>query len=335
MLGAIFLIVLALLLIGIVISCVQVVPQAYAYIVEFFGSYRTTWEHGLHFKIPFVERIASRVSLKEQVCDFAPSSVITKDNVTMKIDTVVYFKIFDPRLYTYGVDRPVSALENLNATTLRNIIGGMELDQTLTSRDIINAQMQQILDVATDAWGIKVTRVELKNIIPPAEIQSAMEKQMKAEREKRQTILEASAHKESVVARAEGDKQAKILAAEAERDAQIALAEGRARSIALVYEAEANGLKALKEANADASVLKLKGLEALKNVADGRATKIYMPTDLAGVISSLGLVSEATGLGDATPVDKTPKPAPAAEEDPCCEDDEKSPETRRMAGIIE
>ena len=335
MLGAIFLIVLALLLIGIVISCVQVVPQAYAYIVEFFGSYRTTWEHGLHFKIPFVERIASRVSLKEQVCDFAPSSVITKDNVTMKIDTVVYFKIFDPRLYTYGVDRPVSALENLNATTLRNIIGGMELDQTLTSRDIINAQMQQILDVATDAWGIKVTRVELKNIIPPAEIQSAMEKQMKAEREKRQTILEASAHKESVVARAEGDKQAKILAAEAERDAQIALAEGRARSIALVYEAEANGLKALKEANADASVLKLKGLEALKNVADGRATKIYMPTDLAGVISSLGLVSEATGLGDATPIDKTPKPAPAAEEDPCCEDDEKSPETRRMAGVIE
>jgi regulator of protease activity HflC (stomatin/prohibitin superfamily) len=335
MLGAIFLIVLALLLIGIVISCVQVVPQAYAYIVEFFGSYRTTWEHGLHFKIPFVERIASRVSLKEQVCDFAPSSVITKDNVTMKIDTVVYFKIFDPRLYTYGVDRPVSALENLNATTLRNIIGGMELDQTLTSRDIINAQMQQILDVATDAWGIKVTRVELKNIIPPAEIQSAMEKQMKAEREKRQTILEASAHKESVVARAEGDKQAKILAAEAERDAQIALAEGRARSIALVYEAEANGLKALKEANADASVLKLKGLEALKNVADGRATKIYMPTDLAGVISSLGLVSEATGLGDATPVDKTPKPAPAAEEDPCCEDDEKSPETRKMAGVIE
>jgi regulator of protease activity HflC (stomatin/prohibitin superfamily) len=273
------------------------------------------------------------VSLKEQVCDFAPSSVITKDNVTMKIDTVVYFKIFDPRLYTYGVDRPVSALENLNATTLRNIIGGMELDQTLTSRDIINAQMQQILDVATDAWGIKVTRVELKNIIPPAEIQSAMEKQMKAEREKRQTILEASAHKESVVARAEGDKQAKILAAEAERDAQIALAEGRARSIALVYEAEANGLKALKAANADASVLKLKGLEALKNVADGRATKIYMPTDLAGVVSSLGLVSEAIGIGDAEPIDKTPRPAPQPEEDPCCDDEEKSVETQKMASI--
>ena len=298
----IFIIVLIVLILWLLLSCIRVVPQANAYVIEFLGSYRATWEHGLHLKVPFVERIAGKISLKEQVCDFAPSNVITKDNVTMKIDTVVYFKIFDPRLYTYGVDRPVSALENLNATTLRNIIGGMELDQTLTSRDIINSQMQQILDEATDAWGIKVTRVELKNIIPPAEIQSAMEKQMKAEREKRQTILEATAHKESVVARAEGDKQAKILAAEAERDAQIALAEGRARSIALVYQAEADGLKALKDANVDESVLKLKGLEALKNVSDGRATKIYMPTDLTGVISSLGLVSEATGLGDATPI---------------------------------
>ena len=195
--------------------------------------------------------VARRVNLKEQVVDFPPQPVITKDNVTMQIDSIVFFRITDAKLYTYGVDRPVSALENLNATTLRNIIGGMELDQTLTSRDIINSQMQQILDEATDAWGIKVTRVELKNIIPPAEIQSAMEKQMKAEREKRQTILEATAHKESVVARAEGDKQAKILAAEAERDAQIALAEGRARSIALVYQAEADGLKALKDANVD------------------------------------------------------------------------------------
>lgn len=326
---AITLLVIAFLLIVMVWRCIRVVPQAYAFVIEFFGSYRTTWEHGLHFKVPFVERVASRVSLKEQVCDFAPSSVITKDNVTMKIDTVVYFKIFDPRLYTYGVDRPVSALENLNATTLRNIIGGMELDQTLTSRDYINAQMQQILDVATDAWGIKVTRVELKNIIPPAEIQSAMEKQMKAEREKRQTILEASAHKESVVARAEGDKQAKILAAEAERDAQIALAEGRARSIALVYEAEANGLKALKAANADASVLKLKGLEALKNVADGRATKIYMPTDLSGVISSLGLVSEATGLGDAMGIDHSERPKASLPEDPCCDDEGRTKETYR------
>ncbi|HAE45335.1 MAG TPA: peptidase [Lachnospiraceae bacterium] len=328
---SIFLIVLIVLVLWLLLSCIRVVPQANAYVVEFLGSYRATWEHGLHLKAPFVERIAGKISLKEQVCDFAPSNVITKDNVTMKIDTVVYFKIFDPRLYTYGVDRPVSALENLNATTLRNIIGGMELDQTLTSRDIINSQMQQILDEATDAWGIKVTRVELKNIIPPAEIQSAMEKQMKAEREKRQTILEATAHKESVVARAEGDKQAKILAAEAERDAQIALAEGRARSIALVYQAEADGLKALKDANVDESVLKLKGLEALKNVSDGRATKIYMPTDLTGVISSLGLVSEATGLGDATPIDKSAKPQKAPSVDMCCDDDEKSPETRKMA----
>ena len=328
----IFIIVLIVLILWLLLSCIRVVPQANAYVIEFLGSYRATWEHGLHLKVPFVERIAGKISLKEQVCDFAPSNVITKDNVTMKIDTVVYFKIFDPRLYTYGVDRPVSALENLNATTLRNIIGGMELDQTLTSRDIINSQMQQILDEATDAWGIKVTRVELKNIIPPAEIQSAMEKQMKAEREKRQTILEATAHKESVVARAEGDKQAKILAAQAERDAQIALAEGRAKSIALVYQAEAEGLKALKEANIDAAVLKLKGLEALKNVSDGRATKIYMPTDLSGVISSLGLAAESLGIGDATPVDKSAKPKPNAVADECCDDDEKSAETRRMAG---
>ncbi|MDO4804224.1 MAG: SPFH domain-containing protein [Lachnospiraceae bacterium] len=327
----IFILVLIVLILWLLISCIRVVPQANAYVIEFLGSYRATWEHGLHLKVPFLERIAGKISLKEQVCDFAPSNVITKDNVTMKIDTVVYFKIFDPRLYTYGVDRPVSALENLNATTLRNIIGGMELDQTLTSRDIINTQMQQILDEATDAWGIKVTRVELKNIIPPAEIQNAMEKQMKAEREKRQTILEATAHKESVVARAEGDKQAKILAAEAERDAQIALAEGRARSIALVYQAEADGLKALKDANIDESVLKLKGLEALKNVSDGRATKIFMPTDLSGVVSSLGLISEATGLGDSTPIDKSPKPKPASRADVCCDDDEKSPETQRMA----
>ena len=328
---SIFIVVLIVLILWLLLSCIRIVPQANAYVIEFLGSYRATWEHGLHLKVPFVERIAGKISLKEQVCDFAPSNVITKDNVTMKIDTVVYFKIFDPRLYTYGVDRPVSALENLNATTLRNIIGGMELDQTLTSRDIINNQMQQILDEATDAWGIKVTRVELKNIIPPAEIQSAMEKQMKAEREKRQTILEATAHKESVVARAEGDKQAKILAAEAERDAQIALAEGRARSIALVYQAEADGLKALKDANVDESVLKLKGLEALKNVSDGRATKIYMPTDLTGVISSLGLVSEATGLGDATPIDKSAKPKNPQKADVCCDDDEKTAETRRMA----
>ena len=312
------------------LSCIKVVPQANAYVIEFLGSYKSPWEHGLHLKIPFVERIAGKISMKEQVCDFAPSNVITKDNVSMKIDTVVYFKIFDPRLYTYGVDRPISALENLNATTLRNIIGGMELDQTLTSRDIINSQMQQILDIATDAWGIKVTRVELKNIIPPAEIQNAMEKQMKAEREKRQTILEAEAHKESVVARAEGDKQARILAAEAERDAQIARAQGRAQSIMLVYQAEADGLKALKEAQIDDAVLKLKGIEALKDVSDGRATKIYMPTDLSGVISSLGLLSESIGIGDATPIDRSPRPMQAPAADPCCDEPERTPETVRM-----
>ena len=279
------------------LSCIKVVPQANAYVIEFLGSYKSTWEHGLHLKIPFVERIAGKISLKEQVCDFAPSNVITKDNVSMKIDTVVYFKIFDPRLYTYGVDRPISALENLNATTLRNIIGGMELDQTLTSRDIINSQMQQILDIATDAWGIKVTRVELKNIIPPAEIQNAMEKQMKAE---------------------------------AERDAQIARAQGRAQSIMLVYQAEADGLKALKEAKIDDAVLKLKGIEALKDVSDGRATKIYMPTDLSGVISSLGLLSEGIGIGDATPIDRSPRPMQAPAADPCCDEPERTPETVRM-----
>ena len=321
---------LGLIILLLILSCVKVVPQANAYVVEFLGSYKSTWEHGLHLKIPFVERIAGKISLKEQVCDFAPSNVITKDNVSMKIDTVVYFKIFDPRLYTYGVDRPISALENLNATTLRNIIGGMELDQTLTSRDVINSQMQQILDIATDAWGIKVTRVELKNIIPPAEIQNAMEKQMKAEREKRQTILEAEAHKESVVARAEGDKQARILAAEAERDAQVARAQGRARSIMLVYQAEADGLKALKSAQIDDAVLKLKGIEALKDVSDGRATKIYMPTDLSGIISSLGLISEGIGIGDATPIDRSAPPKQALEPDPCCDEPQRTPETARM-----
>ena len=327
----IMLLVVILIIIGIpVCSCIKIVPQANAYVIELLGSYKATWEHGLHLKLPFVERVANKVSLKEQVCDFAPSNVITKDNVSMKIDTVVYFKIFDPRLYTYGVDRPISALENLNATTLRNIIGGMELDQTLTSRDIINTQMQQILDLATDAWGIKVTRVELKNIIPPAEIQNAMEKQMKAEREKRQTILEAEAHRESVIARAEGDKQARILAAEAERDAQIASAQGRAKSIMLVYQAEADGLKALKQAQIDDAVLKLKGIEALKDVSDGRATKIYMPTDLSGVISSLGLISEGIGIGDATPVDPSARPKQMPAPDPCCDEPQRSSETGRI-----
>ena len=332
----IVLIVVIVLLAALLFSCVQIVPEAAAFVVEFLGSYQVTWHKGLHFKIPIVQRIAARVSLKEQVCDFAPSSVITKDNVSMTIDSVVYYKVFNPRLYAYGVDHPISALENLNATTLRNIIGSMELDQTLTSREVINDQMQKVLDVATDPWGIKVTRVELKNIIPPQEIRAAMEKQMKAEREKRQTLLEASAHKESVITRAEGDKQAKILAAEAERDAQIALAQGRARSIELVYDAEAEGLKALKRAGIDQGVLKLKGIEALKDVANGRATKIYMPSDLSGVISSLGLVGESLGIGDYTPIDRSEAVDAHPVEDPCCEvEDNRSTETYRSVESTE
>ena len=246
-----WIVILLVVVIVIIALCVKIVPQATCFVVEFLGSYQATWQNGLHFKIPFIQRIAKKVSLKEQVADFPPQPVITKDNVTMKIDTVVYYKIFDAKLFTYGVENPIMALENLTATTLRNIIGDLELDQTLTSRDVINNKMRDIIDIATDPWGIKVNRIELKNIIPPQEIQQAMEKQMKAEREKRQTLLEAEAHRESVVARAEGDKQAKILAAEAERDSQIALAQGRAESIKLVYEAEAKGLETLKNAKID------------------------------------------------------------------------------------
>ena len=294
--GLIALIVILILLIWLLISCIRIVPQAQAYIVESLGRYKTTWDAGLHLKVPIIERIAKKVSLKEQVLDF---------------------------LYTYGVENPISGLQNLAATTLRNIIGEMELDQTLTSRDEINRRMEAVLDSATDPWGIKVTRVEIKNIQPPKEIEEVMTKQMRAERERRQTVLEAQAHKEAVVSRAEGDKQAKLLAAQAERDAQIALAEGRARSIELVYNAEAAGLERLREANISEAVLRLKGLDALKNVADGRATKIYMPSDIAGAVSTLGLIGESLGIGDQTPIDRTPKPAPAAPADDCCDDDEK------------
>lgn len=274
------------------------------------------------------------VSLKEQVLDFPPQPVITKDNVTMQIDSVVFMKIFDPKLYTYGVENPIAGLQNLSATTLRNIIGDMELDQTLTSRESINAQMQHILDEATDPWGIKVTRVEIKNIQPPREIEEVMTKQMRAERERRQTVLEAKAHQEAVVSRAEGDKQAKILAAEAERDAQIALAQGRAQSIQLVYEAEAAGLERMNQVGISESVLRLKGIEALKDVADGRATKIYMPSDITNAVATLGVAGEALGIGDATKVDTTPKaptkaPAPVVT-DPCI-DDHTSTEGRMAA----
>ena len=332
-------IVIILIVIAIIIffSCVKIVPQAKSYVIEFLGSYKQTWDNGLHFKLPFVERIANVVSKKELVADFPPQPVITKDNVTMQIDTVVYYKIFDAKLFTYGVENPIMALANLTATTLRNIIGDLELDQTLTSRDLINNKMREIIDLATDAWGIKVNRIELKNIIPPKEIQQAMEKQMKAEREKRQTLLEAEAHKESVVSRAEGDKQAKILAAEAERDAQIALAKGKAESIRLVYEAEAQGLDMLKHAKADEGVLTLKKLEALKAISDGRATKIFMPTELASAATGLGLTTEMLGIGDSMKIDTSPKKLPKEPEgDECCDDkDEATKKIVRTSKNIE
>ncbi len=314
-------VVLGIIVLLIIFSSVKIVPQAKSYVIEFLGSYKTTWNNGLHFKIPILERVANVVSRKELVADFPPQPVITKDNVTMQIDTVVYYTIFDAKLFTYGVENPIMALANLTATTLRNIIGDLELDQTLTSRDLINNTMRDIIDLATDAWGIKVNRIELKNIIPPKEIQQAMEKQMKAEREKRQTLLEAEAHKESVVSRAEGDKQAKILAAEAERDSQIALAKGKAESIRLVYKAEAEGIEMLKKASADEGVLTLKKLDALKAISDGRATKIFMPTELASAATGLGLTTEMLGIGNALAIDERPKASakPKAEDD-CCDD---------------
>ena len=325
------------ILIVILCSCIRIVPQAKSYVIEFLGSYKETWENGLHFKIPFLERVSNIVSKKELVADFPPQPVITKDNVTMQIDTVVYYKIFDAKLFTYGVENPIMALANLTATTLRNIIGDLELDQTLTSRDLINNKMREIIDLATDPWGIRVNRIELKNIIPPREIQQAMEKQMKAEREKRQTLLEAEAHKESVVSRAEGDKQAKILAAEAERDSQIALAKGKAESIRLVYEAEAEGIEMLKKASADDSVITLKKLDALKVISDGRATKIFMPTELASAATGLGLTTEMLGIGDAIKIDKSPKEKPhKPEEDDCCDDKTgTTAELRRISNEID
>lgn len=311
------LIIILVILLWLFLANVRIVPQAQAYVIETLGKYTVTWQAGLHFKIPFVQRISQKVSLKEICCDFKPQPVITKDNVTMMIDSVVFCKVFDPKLYAYGVVQPLMALENLSATTLRSIIGDMELDETLTSREIINQKLLVILDKLTDPWGIKVTTVEIKNIQPPQEIEEVMSKQMRAERERRQTVLEAQAHQEAVVKRAEGDKQAKILAAEAEKEAQIALAEGKARSIELTYAAEAEGLKKLEESGFSSRVLRLKGIEALKDVSDGRATKIYLPSDLSSVLSSLGIAGEALGIGDAMPIDKSPKPAPPRPLDPC------------------
>ena len=289
----ILLIVVVLILI---VSNIQVVQQSRAYVVERLGAYSATWGVGLHLKIPFIERVVKKVSLKEQVADFDPQPVITKDNVTMQIDTVIYFQITDPKLYTYGVEHPMNAIENLTATTLRNIIGDMELDQSLTSRDIINAKMRSILDEATDPWGIKVNRVELKNILPPREIQNAREKQMKAERERRESILQAEGQKQSQILVAEGEKQSAVLRAEAEREAAILRAEGEAEAIRQVQQALADSIKMLNEANPNDQVVKIKALEAYEKAADGQATKIIIPSEiqsLAGLAASFkGLMEE-------------------------------------------
>ena len=266
-----------------IIPNIKVVPQARSYVIERLGSYLTTWNNGLHFKIPFVDRVSNKVSLKEIVKDFAPQPVITKDNVTMQIDTVVYFQITDPKLYTYGIEDPINAIENLTATTLRNIIGELELDQTLTSRDIINSKMRSILDEATDPWGIKVNRVEVKNILPPRDIQEAMEKQMRAERERREKILQAEGEKKSSILIAEGEKESAILKAEAHKEAQIKMAEGEAEALLKMKQAEADGIRLLKEAKADSSVLTLKSYEALEKLADGSSTKIIIPSDMSGI----------------------------------------------------
>ena len=302
----------------VILANIRIVPQATEYVVEFLGKYKTTWEAGIHVKVPLLERVAKRITLKEQVMDSPPQPVITKDNVTMQIDTVVYFRIYDAKLYAYGAVNPIAALENLTATTLRNIVGELELDGTLTSRDTINEKMTATLDEATDQWGIKVGRVELKNIIPPAEIQNAMEKQMKAERDRRETLLQAEGHKAAAITRAEGDKQAMILEAEGERDARIARAEGEARAIYLSKKAEADGLAALKEAGVDAAVLELKKYEALVKLADGKAAKIIIPTDAVNATKANVLFSETTGLGDVTA--EAPAPKAPVKTDPCCDE---------------
>ena len=297
--------VIAIVVLLILSSCIRIVPQAQALVVERLGAYLETWSVGVHFKVPFIDRVAKRVILKEQVVDFAPQPVITKDNVTMKIDTVVFFQITDPKLFAYGVENPIMAIENLTATTLRNIIGDLELDQTLTSRETINTKMRSALDVATDPWGIKVNRVELKNIIPPAAIQDAMEKQMKAERERRESILRAEGEKKSTILVAEGKKESAILEAEAEKEAAILRAEaqkekmireaeGEAEAILKVQKAEADGLRFIKEAGADNAVLQLKSLEAFAKAADGKATKIIIPSEIQGIA---GLVKGLTEVG--------------------------------------
>lgn len=286
------LIIILILVVLFVIPNVIIVPQAREYVIERLGSYLTTWQNGLHFKIPFIDRISNKVTLKEIVKDFAPQPVITKDNVTMQIDTVVYFQITDPKLYTYGIESPISAIENLTATTLRNIIGELELDQTLTSRDIINSKMRSILDEATDPWGIKVNRVEVKNILPPRDIQEAMEKQMRAERERREKILQTEGEKKSSILIAEGEKESAILKAEAQKEAQIKMAEGEAEALLKIKKAEADGIKLLREAKADTSVLTLKSYEALEKLAEGQSTKIIVPSDMQNIATFGTVINE-------------------------------------------
>ena len=281
--GIFFVIALILILLILIIANIKIVPQAHAYIVERLGAYNATWSVGLHVKIPFVDRIASRVNLKEHVVDFPPQPVITKDNVTMQIDTIVYYQITDPKLFTYGVERPMMAIENLTATTLRNIIGDMELDETLTSRDTVNTEMRVILDEATDPWGIKINRVELKNIMPPAEIQDAMERQMKAERERRESILRAEGEKKSAILLAEGEKESAILRAEAKKQAAIREAEGQAEAILTVQQAVAEGIKKINEASPSEGYLAMKSLESLEKIADGKSTKLIIPSELQGL----------------------------------------------------
>ena len=304
--GTALIIILCLIVIVVICSTIKIVPQAHAYVIERLGTYQATWSVGLHMKMPVIDKVAKKVTLKEQVVDFAPQPVITKDNVTMRIDTVVFFQITDPKLFSYGVENPIMAIENLTATTLRNIIGDLELDQTLTSRETINTKMRATLDEATDPWGIKVNRVELKNIIPPAAIQDAMEKQMKAERERREQILRAEGEKKSAILIAEGNKQSVILEAEAEKASQILRAEakkeatikeaeGQAQAILAVQQANADGLRFLKEVGVDESVLRLKGMEAFAKAADGQATKIIIPSDIqkmAGVVTSVAEIAK-------------------------------------------
>ena len=284
--------VLLVLVILLVVANIKIVPQSKAYVIERLGTYFATWDTGLHIKIPFIEKVAKIVSLKEQVVDFPPQPVITKDNVTMHIDTVVYFSITDPKLYTYGIENPVSAIENLTATTLRNIIGDLELDETLTSRDVINTSMRSILDEATDPWGVKVHRVEVKNILPPKDIQESMEKQMRAERERRESILKAEGEKKAAILIAEGEKESTILRADAEKEAKIRAAEGEAEAIIKIQHATAQGLRLLKSAEMDEAVLKLKSYEAMVEVANGNATKIIVPSELQGLVTAGSILGD-------------------------------------------